>query len=254
MPNWTAIQITLTGKHEDIESVLKLVLIGKDFIESVRKDEFDLCKHIKSHPNYTEDDRKVCDGCEHCGICPLLSPKGDDANEWNMAKVKDYGLHPDGLQEGHIYFGILIPQPKEMYNGGTNRNVELRNRRFGIIDWFDWNHRMWGTCKNPCHDDTRFEWVDDTTAELSFWSAWSLPEPWLRKLSEECLKHDVYLEGRFADDDFHGRMGEFNNDECNVEDPIYLYDLDLDTELYAKVWGEEALQRAVSDDEDDDEE
>ena len=61
MPNWTANKIRFSGKREDIVSVLKLVIVGKEFIESVKKDEFDLCKHVQSHPNYCDSDRKVCE-------------------------------------------------------------------------------------------------------------------------------------------------------------------------------------------------
>lgn len=262
MPNWTANKIRFSGKREDIVSVLKLVIVGKEFIESVKKDEFDLCKHVQSHPNYCDSDRKVCEKCEHgklgfwfqthyihnktnCNgqFCPLLSPNGEDISEWQMVKVNDYGLHPSNLKEGEVYFGILIPQPKGMFQGGTNDAIAKRNARFGIEDWFDWNKTNWGTKWNPNRGETTFEWLDDTTAELSFCTAWSLPEPWLRKLAEECKKHNVEIEGEFADEDFGSDMGEFRtttaDDDC--DDDILVTHDSMNEELYERCWGEGSL-------------
>ena len=136
MPNWTANQIRFIGNRNDIVSVLKLVIVGKEFLKSIKKDEFDLCKHVQSHPCYNDSDRKVCEKCEHGKFCPLLSPKGSDVSEWEMVKVNEYGLHRNHLKEGDVYFGILIPQPRGMFQGGTNEGIAKRNLRFGILDWY----------------------------------------------------------------------------------------------------------------------
>lgn len=253
MPNWTANQIRFSGKREDIVSVLKLVIVGKEFLKNIKKDEFDLCKHVQSHPCYNDSDRKVCEKCEHGKFCPLLSPKGKDVTEWEMAKVNDYGVHPNHLKEGDVYFGILIPQPRGMFQGGTNDATAKRNARFGIEDWYEWNSKYWGTKWNPSRDETTFEWLDDTTAELSFWTAWSLPEPWLMKLAEECKKHNVEIEGEFADEDFGGDMGEFrttNADDDEDDGNLIVTHDSMNQELYERVWGEDALEGCDCDDED----
>ena len=189
MPNWVSNQIRFIGDRDNIASVLKLVIVDKDFLETLKKGEFNLCEHVQSHASYNDEDRKICDKCEHGKFCPLLSPKGSDVTVWEMAKVDEYGLHPSHFQEGDIYFGILIPQPRGMFQGATNSKIQKRNARFGIEDWFDWNVENWGTKWNPNPDETTLEWLDDTTAELCFPTAWSLPEPWLTKLAEECRKH-----------------------------------------------------------------
>ena len=252
MPNWVSNQVRFIGDRDNIASVLKLVIVDKDFLENIKKGEFNLCEHVQSHAAYNGEDKKVCNKCEHGKFCPLLSPKGSDVTVWEMAKVDEYGLHPSHFQEGDIYFGILIPQPRGMFQGATNNKIQKRNARFGIEDWLDWNVENWGTKWNPNPDETTLEWLDDTTAELCFPTAWSLPEPWLKKLAEECRKHGVEIEGEFADEDFGGDMGEFRTacaEEGEEGDIVITHDSE-NRELYERCWGEGMLD----DDEDEDEE
>jgi hypothetical protein len=249
MPNWVANKIRFIGDRDNVASVLKLVIVDKDYLENLKKGEFDLCKHIQSHAAYNGEDKKVCDKCEHGKFCPLLSPKGEDVNDWEKMKVCDYGVRPDRYNEGDVYFGILIPQPRAIYQGGTNTKIQKRNARFGIKDWLDWNTDNWGTKWNPSRDDTTFEWLDDTTAELTFRTAWSLPEPWLIKLGKECKKHNVEIEGESADEDFGGAMGEFRTpSEDGGKDGIVITIDSMNRELYERCWGEGSLDDC--DDED----
>ena len=248
MPNWVANQIRFIGDRDNIASVLKLVIVDKDYLESLKKDEFNLCEHVQSHAAYNGEDRKVCDECEHGKSCPLLSDK------YHVASVDDYGLHPSDFQEGDIYFGILIPQPRGMFQGATNSKIQKRNARFGIDDWYDWNIDNWGTKWNPNPDDATFEWLDDTTAQLCFTTAWSLPEPWLVKLAEECKKHSVELEGEFADEDFGGDMGEFHTPiEDGEDDAIIIFHDSENRELYERCWGEGSFDDRYGDGEGGDE-
>lgn len=249
MPNWTANQIRFIGNRDDIASVLKLVIVDKEFIESVKKDEFDLCKHVQSHASYNDEDKKACADCEHGMFCPLLSPKGSDVDEWRMAKVDEYGLHPSHFQEGDIYFGILIPQPRGMFQGDTNNKIAKRNLRFGIPDWLDWNVENWGTKWNPNSDNTTLEWLDGTTAQLRFLTAWCLPEPWLVKLAEECKKHNVEIEGEFSDECPGENMGEFHTSCDDGDDAIIITDDSDNREIYERCWGEGSFDAYDDDDE-----
>lgn len=248
MPNWTATQIRFIGDHDNIVSVLKHVIVGKEFLESIKKDEFDLCKHVQSHSCYNSEDKKVCDKCEHGKFCPLLSPKGSDLNEWNKVNVDDYGLHPSNLNEGNVYFGILIPQPRGMFQGNTNNSVVERNARFDIGDWHKWNIDNWGTKWNANPDVTNLEWLDDTTAELTFWTAWSLPKPWLMKLADVCKQHNVEIEGEYADEDFCGATGEFHTD-CNETDTLTIICDSMNRNIYERIWGEGSLEDMDCDEE-----
>lgn len=250
MPNWTANLIRFIGNRDDIVSVLKLVIVDNEYLENIKKDEFNLCSHVQSHPNYCDSDREVCEKCEHGKFCPLLSPKGADVTEWEMARVSEYGVHTGDFQEGDVYFGILIPQPRGMFQGGTNEDVAKRNARFGIEDWFDWNKEHWGTKWNPDRDNTTFEWLGDTEAELTFWTAWQFPEAWMKKLATECKKHNVEMEGEFADEDFGSCMGEFRMDDEEEEDLTIIYD-SLNRDLYERVWGEGSLEGTGYDEDDE---
>jgi len=246
MPNWVSNQIRFIGDRDNITSVLKLVIVDKRFLENNKKGEFNLCEHVQSHASYNDEDRKVCDKCEHGKSCPLLS----DTDGWLVASVDDYGQSTNRLEEGDVYFGILVPQPIAMYQGGTNRRIQSINARFGILDWLEWNIKNWGTKWNPNRDETTLEWLDDTTAQLCFTTAWSLPEPWLTKLAEECRKHGVEIEGEFADEDFGGDMGVFRTacaEEGEEGDIVITRDSE-NRELYERCWGEGML------DEDEDEE
>lgn len=69
-------------------------------------------------------------------------------------------------------------------------------RRFGTNNWYDWNCQNWGTKWNAYSHDT------GNDNEFIFDTAWSHPEPIIRKLSE--MFPEYLFEVLFADEDWHG--------------------------------------------------
>jgi len=91
--------------------------------------------------------------------------------------------------ESVVDFQKIIPMPEEY----------LEDQR-----WYDWRVKNWGTKWNA-HEP----YVSD--GYMDFDTAWSTPEPIIKRLSE--MFKDVDFSVRFADEDFGYNVGEYTY--CN---------------------------------------
>lgn len=90
--------------------------------------------------------------------------------------------------------------------------------KFGADNWYDWQCNNWGTKWNA-YD--QMEGTDsDGNHEITFYTAWSTPEPILQTLSEKYP--DLKFSIRYADEDFGSNVGEYtlqDGDEIEVNIP-----------------------------------
>lgn len=107
------------------------------------------------------------------------------ANKEDKSKV----LNTIKGKNGIVDFEKIIPMPENIYRGDLGKEEE---KKYGENNWYDWSIKNWGTKWNA------FEPVIDGNY-VFFLTAWSFPEPVIRKLSE--MFPDVYFVWEYADED-----------------------------------------------------
>ena len=85
--------------------------------------------------------------------------------------------------------------------------------KYGAVSWYDWRWAHWGTKWNA------YEQVDSDGDTIQFDTAWSMPEPILRKLAEICNEHNVRFDGQWINEDWRADSGSFESDG----DALYVY-------------------------------
>ena len=79
----------------------------------------------------------------------------------------------------------------------------------GLMDWYDWNIKMWGTKWNSY----QFERVSDTV--VTFQTAWSPPHPVIGRLNEKTKSRIVH---EWADEDTGSNVGHrIYRGDCTLE-------------------------------------
>lgn len=128
-----------------------------------------------------------------------------------------------------IDFNRIIPMPEELREtearvGEPSEKQKANLKKYGYKDWYGWACDNWGTKWNAYEQEPG----EDC---LSFWTAWSFPEPVLRELSQQYPNIGVYCE--FADEDYGSNCGtaEFIAGNGSV---AYC---DGDIGFAAEVWG-----------------
>lgn len=164
MPNWTSNNVTIFGSREDIFKI-------KDF---VRSDEtaFDFNKIVPM-----PDD--------------LLMESGGIARDAIAAAKTRKGYAP----RAKILADVRLPRTVSLYRGQRNVTISTEDdlvalgkaylsneKKYGARDWYDWCCDNWGTKWNACECSILDE-VGDTVS-YEFQTAWSDPEPVIKKLSE----------------------------------------------------------------------
>ena len=114
-----------------------------------------------------------------------------------------------------IDFEKIIPMPSNIYRG--NLGPEER-AIYGLNNWYDWSIGRWGTKWNAYHE--RF---DEDTNTIYFDTAWSSPMPVLEALAKLCYEHQVWFEGKWADEDRGNNVGTFESD-CNYDEYWFSYE------------------------------
>ena len=104
--------------------------------------------------------------------------------------------------EGKVDFGILVPEPLNIWKGNVSSEHDRAFGRTGL----DWNRQNWGTKWNAySHKPT--EQSGDTLI-LRFETAWSPPYPWLAALLN---KFSLPFEHNWLDEGAtRGRSGSFS--------------------------------------------
>ena len=115
---------------------------------------------------------------------------------------------------------------KEMANAAI-KNVEM----YGAQSWYEWNICNWGT-KWDCCDVSVLD--TETSITLEFTTAWGMPAPVFRKLSEQ--HPSISIEVKYADEDLGYNCGIYtfeNGEEYgeSLEDSQFACELwGIDTE------------------------
>ena len=88
-------------------------------------------------------------------------------------------------------------QKNKRYENG--KTYVSNYQQYGCTTWYDWCYKYWGTKWNAYS----FEFLDDNT--IKFETAWSCPEPVIKKLAE--TYPDSHIEHWWADEDMGNNTG-----------------------------------------------
>ncbi|MDX6480316.1 MAG: hypothetical protein QOG85_826 [Gaiellaceae bacterium] len=137
------------------------------------------------------------------------------------------------LNRKHFDFETVIPMPKVLEGTHSPSRGDEHNRRAeaetGFSNWYDWAVEKWGT-KWGAYDYEERERGDGRYV-FKFETAWSVPEPILRKLAElhETLTFDLVA---FDEGWNFGGVGQFNGrHDFRVEKEL------ATAEMYERVYG-----------------
>lgn len=148
----------------------------------------------------------------------------------NEGLDKDYQLDYTDKSLGEVDFNRLIPTPTNIYQGVLT--LKIKEELGAENCWQQWRRENWGSTWNA--SETEIYYFDEGV-EVSFWTAWSAPLPFLVELAHLCYDLGCKFSCDYADEDFGGLMGILNltdNGECSM---CYF---DSDEEHYRKVWGD----------------
>lgn len=85
-------------------------------------------------------------------------------------------------EAGEIDFGILVPKPLNVWDGGVSTKHKQKFRNVGL----EWARQNWGTKWNAYGLDEGGKYQSvaqtDDTLTLTFQTAWSPPYPWIAAL------------------------------------------------------------------------
>jgi len=87
----------------------------------------------------------------------------------------------------------FIPQPENIFRDNLSTEKEKELDEFGIPSWYTWNTANWGTKWNANVEYEHGEGGDYHTYEMA--TAWSFPEPVMRKMIEMYPKLSFHIVG-----------------------------------------------------------
>lgn len=183
MPNHVANILNFHGKPEDIRDVK------------------DLIKGVYDGASTRFDFNRIIPMPESLAI--ESGSHTDDALEYYMAMT--YGRY---LYEYREKAKEVINRCEEKYKDSLDELLKLgetaKNNidQYGNKDWYGWRIDNWGTKWNA-YD------IEETDSCIRFDTAWSFPEPIIRKLAEIAIAHRVTISGIWADEDCGNNAGSF---------------------------------------------
>ena len=112
-------------------------------------------------------------------------------------------------------FEKIIPPPANMFRENLGEKERRECAEKGIPNWYDWQSEHWGTKWNACDCEevilTPFEHMPYTEAIYRFDTAWSTPEPVIRRIIEDWPELDIG--GGYIDEgyEFCGSFQDFQD-------------------------------------------
>ena len=112
-------------------------------------------------------------------------------------------------------FEKIIPPPANMFRENLGEKERKECAEKGIPNWYDWQSEHWGTKWNACGCEevilTPFEHMPYTEAIYRFDTAWSTPEPVIRRIIEDWPELDIG--GGYIDEgyEFCGSFQDFQD-------------------------------------------
>lgn len=148
------------------------------------------------------------------------------------------GLEKAGELHHYIDFDKIIPEPRTEDECPDDCKVSehshiMEDEAKPWFDWYTWHLNYWGTKWNAYDGYTK---TGKTWVMFVFSTAWSTPEPVIRKL--KLLGYDFEL--RYADEDIGSNCGKmiYNPDKTGFTDIVHITEEDLhDPERFARrIW------------------
>ena len=101
-------------------------------------------------------------------------------------------------------FEKVIPSPENMFRDNLSQKDKERLKSEGVPNWYDWQSENWGTKWNAYECEFRKENLIDDWYGLTyeFLTAWSTPEPVIRKLVLDWP--DLEISGGWVDEGYEG--------------------------------------------------
>lgn len=159
MPNWVHNEVRVYGEEKDVSK----------FMEKVEENKDNLFESFLPMPQTYRD--------------------------WDTTN------HPngEGLEVGKENIDILDERKKfvvtEEYIEGLKKATKEQKDKYGVVGWYDWRCRYWGTKWDAC--DLEYD-----ERSFSFNTAWSAPLPFMKYLAEQYPELGFLL--TYADEDTHG--------------------------------------------------
>lgn len=175
MPNWTSCSLIIRG--------------SKKQLDKIEETKFDFNNIIPMPKELQLDTSDICVSC------------GD-----KLARVKDSfgGLHCKKCDVIGNIGGRISHLKEQMFQGLNEKEIKLAKTwisKYGTCSWYDWSITNWGTKWNASEVEISRE--SPTVLNVYFATPWNLPNPILRKLSEQCSEIFVHA------DDEGGESYEF---------------------------------------------
>lgn len=182
MPNWVTNRVSISGKHADVDAALAKL------VNAEGKVDFNLAVPQPDSLNITSGTST------DVGIWLLTGE-----SKYAGTKHHAYGLAGAGTENLTREELLELLKDHEWVREGR---VALENRqKYAHQDWYSWSIAMWGTKWNACRSQpVEFTAVTKNTkrAWLVFETAWSAPDPVLRKVTE--LVPGVTIKNRWQDE------------------------------------------------------
>lgn len=208
MPNNVTNEIKFYGQPEDIKVVRSLIKGSKDDLQmidfnrlipmpeslnieagSTTRDAISLYLTM-SNPDMPYHDRKTID----CKRLKAILARLDDGVAFTTTCSAT--LSEDEIKQISTYQSV-----DDLMKLGETAVDNLM--KYGAVSWYDWRWAHWGTKWNA------YEQVDSDGDTIQFDTAWSMPEPILRKLAKICNEHDVQFNGQWINEDWRNDSGAF---------------------------------------------
>lgn len=118
-------------------------------------------------------------------------------------------------------------------------------RKYGFYDWYGWRIANWGTKWNAW--ECQLEWDDGDTQAISFYTAWSAPNPVIKKLAE--MFPNVTMEHSWSDEGILGNCGIHRYSDGKLIFSQDTQDEEVQKQIFQDIWHD----KWVSWDEEDEE-
>ena len=109
-------------------------------------------------------------------------------------------------------FERFIPPPADMFREDLGEKERKECAEKGIPNWYEWQSEHWGTKWNACDCEevilTPFEHTSYMKAIYRFDTAWSTPEPVIRRIIEDWP--ELEIDGGYIDEGYEG-CGSFQD-------------------------------------------
>lgn len=219
MPNWVKNVIRVTGKKEDISAML----------QRVKSDDrpFDFENLIPMPKSLDITSGGIREDAMLFYISDGLKLPIDEIKQHRFVNVAcKYSSAEEQVRHLREYISLGRYTPEELWENGKIYVENLQN--YGATDWYDWACNNWGTKWNACEAEVCRE--SPTECWIYFDTAWSLPQPILRKLVSEYPQ--LLFEGKWADEDLGRNCGRWCSDNYGA-----VFMLIEDLAFACDVWG-----------------